>query len=78
MMENVKNTTTTMGTIADSRTNYSGQANTRMYDENEKAKVLRDRKETNNVASSWSSNQLNNVLSVGNPTPQSKIPGGED
>ena len=78
MIENVKPTTETVGSIADDRRLLSGQANTRLYGDAEKAQVLRDRAEKNNIASSWGSNQLNNVISIGSPTPATKLPESED
>lgn len=78
MMANVPNTTNTIGSIADSRTAFNGQQNTRMYNDNEKADPMRARTQYNKVAAGWSSNQLDGILGIGSTTPESKLPESED
>lgn len=77
MMANVPSTTTTIGAIADSKTNLHGQANTRAYSDAEKAQTIRNRQEFNKTAAGWSNSQLNGILGIGTTTPDSKLPESE-
>lgn len=65
MLQNVKPTTTTVGNIKDTRTLFSGQANTRQYTDAEKPVMFKTR-DNKQLGQNWDDPKIAGILAQDN------------